>query len=270
MKLTVGATSVTIMPPDYGYSVEIHMAMKRLELSNKKYSYFDAGIANDTTILTIPTMHLNRSEAKDLSDFLLDEDTGRTNEITLDLETDRGFYPAGPHYGDTGTFTLKLLKRNISEMLQDPYLYFKHSFEFVVIPDQSYTLPVLSPEGSLQIGDVTGLRYPPEGFSVKNWYGYEAIAGFGGNVSGIDEKTNSQESHFNLICNHANASNVTDYLIRYGRSSQFTMITQTNYYAFGIENGSNDTYDVKLADNILKCTHDNFNVWNIPVKLWRI
>lgn len=274
MKLISNTSEVSIMPPDFGYSVLVKMAFSMIELANKQFAYFDNGSQYDTTILKIPAMMLSRSESKLLADFLLNEIHGRTNTITLDLETDRGFFPAGPHNGDSGTFTLKLLNRDISEILDDPYLYFKHDFQFAISPNQAYSLPEMRSEGLLSILGLSGLRYPPEGFNSKNRHSYEAIEGYANNVSGIDSKTNIYKSNFNLVCNSANASNIAFRLLdtNYARTNTFTVYSQPNYYIFGIDNGTNegDTYNVKLLKNEIEFTHENCDQWRIPVDVWMV
>lgn len=271
MKLTINRTGSTvdidINPPEAGYQVELQMAMSIIELSNKKYGIWDNGAAYDTNILRINSLLLDPTVQKELSDALTSGDPLFT--MTLDLETDRGFYPAGPQHGDIGTFALKLLNRDTSEWLDDPYGYFRNVIEFTVTPNQSYTLPALRSEGSFTLGAITGLRYPPEGFRIKNKYAYEAIAGRGNNTSGIDDGIDLQECNFELICNTQNTSNLINYLSGVnGRKNRFNLVSQSNYYSFGIENGSSGTYPVRLLKQNIVMTHDTDMFWSIPLSFW--
>jgi hypothetical protein len=271
MKLTINRSGtnvdIDINPPEIGYQVELQMAISIIELSNKKYGMWDNGSSYDTNILRINSLLLDPTAQDQLSDALTSGDPLFT--MTLDLETDRGFFPAGPQHGDSGTFALKLLNRDTSEWLDDPYGYFRNIMEFTVKPNQVYTLPTLCSEGSFTIGDVTGLRYPPEGFRIKNKYAYDAISGRNNNASGVDDGIDIQECNFDLICNNCNASRIVEYLSgEYGRINRFNLISQSNYYSFGIENGSSGTYPVKILKPNIVMTHENDNVWSIPLSFW--
>jgi hypothetical protein len=190
------------------------------------------------------------------------------------LQTDRGFYPAGPHNGDSGTFTLRLINRDISEILDDPYLYFTHSFEFTITPPQTYTPLTLRSEGLFSMLGLSGLRYPPMGFNAKSTHGYSAIDGYANRVSGIDSKVNLYRSSFDLICNQNNAGNVASRLsdVNFARTNAFTVYSQPNYYIFGIDNGTNagEYFNAKLVKNEIEFTHDNYDEWKIPIDIWMV
>ncbi|HET8686620.1 MAG TPA: hypothetical protein VFM18_08145 [Methanosarcina sp.] len=271
MKLIIhksgGDVDIAINPPEIGYQVELQMAISIVELSNKKYGMWDNGIAYDTNILRVNSLLLDPTAQKYLSDALTSNDPLFT--MTLDLESNRGFYPAGPHHGDSGTFDLKLISRDTSEWLDDPYGYFRNTLEFTVKPNQTYTIPSLRTEGTLSIGEVTGLRYPPEGFRIKNKYAYEAITGHNNNTSGIDDGSDVQECNFYLICNNENAANLINFITGVdGRINRFNLVSQSNYYSFGIENGSSGTYPVKILKQNIIMTHENDSFWSIPLSFW--
>ncbi len=272
MKIRSNSTYIDIVPPDFGYSVLVRLALNQIELQNKQIDAWDNGKQYDTTILKIPAMFMNKTDAKALASYLTSENTGRTASMVLDLESDRGVYPAGPHHGDSGTFNIKLINRDISGILEDPYWYFKLDFEFTISPISSYSLPSPIQENSnsgFSICGIDGLRYPPEGFNPKNVYSYSAIEGLGNNTSGIDTKVNGYKTSFDLVCNQPNAANVCYNLLNeLGRSNTFQMNCMDNYYPFGVDNGLNtagESFNVKLAKNEINIVHRNVNEFELSL-----
>jgi hypothetical protein len=60
-----------------------------------------------------------------------------------------------------------------------------------------------------------------------------------------------------------------------GRASDITIITPTNFYLFGMANGSDGTYTAKLLGSnynnktiSLKVTHESFNLFSVPLNFW--
>lgn len=272
MILSANGSSIELPNPEYGYTSSIVMPVKYFE-SDCGYHTFDNGSENDYRICSVPGSLFTRSEMTQLSEFMLNQNQGRS-EFTIDLGLNSGFYMFGPDLGDSGVFTVRMLNRKNSGLLIDPYLMYSFQFEIIMVEKPIYTLPAIEPQGNFQIGAISTLLFPQEGFQPAANYGYGAISTNSGALSVVDTNNNTYKTKLNLWANQSNAAHLINYLqSQNARGGHIIIKTPENYAPFGVENNEDGEFicvlisesDRYLKIDIKHIEHDQFR---IPLTMW--
>ena len=284
---TNGVNSIQINMPVYGYAVDIVMPIATQKDAQGSPSFFDAPVgpydatlgAYDYRVLNTATWRIPAAQQTLLSAFFKDADRGRSEPVIMTLQTDSGFYPFGPDLGDTGSFTVQLLTQDQGGRLSRPWNHFENQIQLVLItPPGGYSLPTPQSEGNFAIGSASGLRYCDFTPLVIRNIGTALTAS--GVPCALDGSTSgdSYETGWTQLCNQGNAAALLSLLVSSsGRASDLSIVAPSNFYPFGVDNGSGGagTFTAKLLGSkadaktmTLTFTHDFFNRWSVPLNFW--
>jgi hypothetical protein len=278
MRLTYDGAYVDFTNPLWGYAVDFGMNVHVTRLANGKYRLFDAGAALDSTACKF-RLQAHKYPMGLLSAYIRTEWRGAT--VSLELgSTPTGFYPAGPKFGDVGTFTGTITESDPSGWLQSPWGYVERGIVFNVVgtPASAYTPPAQVSEGSFQIGSVSGLKWPDPGFSPVTEYGNgynvsrSGLAYCEDNGRGRDTWT----AEWVQLCNQSKACALDAFLRGSGRGANTTILSPVNGYLFGTDNAESDGHGEYVTNlingnesgTVLTWKHIRFNHWEIPLKYW--
>lgn len=265
-----GANSVTVNTPQYGYTARPIMSLKYARLSSPTYDIWDNGVSYDVRLCTMSRFLLNTSDQSNLNAFFSDASKGRGNTVNMALGSkSTGFYPFGPDKGDVGTFTVKAINYDQTGQLLKPWKYWETDITFLMITAPAYSLPAETNDGNLQIGTVTGIKYPQDAYNSTTEYAIDTLVTLGGSGYEVDRSTDADryETSFQIEGKQNKIAALVDYIMVTARASNFTMITSTDNYPFGHDKGGNGTYTVQLLSPELRIVHMGFNRFMVDFKL---
>jgi hypothetical protein len=267
--LECNGTTIEVVPPQYGYSVNVNMAIEKAK-SFTGYFFFDNGNAFDYRTIK-GAKHLSGNPgASLLFDFILGSNQARDQVITLHLgSTPTGWFPAGPDKGDTGDFTIEILNYDPSGMLLSPYKYFNHELELKISALTPYGLPAQVPEGDLIIGSVAGLSYPEAGFGLRYGKAGVTTVSKGGVVSnvGIGYSADMVEVQWKQHLNQSNAAALVNQLV-VSRNLDINVLTETDFYFAGPSGGNSGTYVCNNLNLSFEIIHKEFDFFEVPMSFW--
>jgi len=254
MIITVSGTNYTIDNLQRDYISTIILGMIHTELMPKGYGIWDN---NDDIRKFRGNFLLNATQTNRLLGIFNDINKGRGVSVTLNLGNDSGIFPYGPDHGDSGAFQSRMTKIDAQPVREEPYLYFNVEIEFIEESNPSYNLPTEVPEGNLQIGTITDLRYPPQFPESATSYGFNTMYTLDGTPFTID-KTNDADYYTTtlpMVCNQSKAAALINHLVNTVRDANVNIISQANNYIFGREGGSNGTYICQWLNEIIEIKH---------------
>lgn len=277
-----GSNSIEINRPSYGYQCEIHMPIYTANKHPSGYAFFDADNTGgkDYRVLVMARWQLPIDQKAMLNNFLRDVSGGRCENITMSLgATPTGFFPFGPDLGDVGDFTVRLLSQNQSGILMSPLKYFEDELSLVLVSAPTPpAAPSITSQGNFQIGTVTGLLYPQTTFRPTSQYNLQTGISRTGSPYSIDGNNSgdSWETKFYQQCNTSLAVALVNFMeSTSGRASEIDIMTDLNYYAFGIDQGGSAHYIAQFLGSskssreiVLKITHERYNRFTIPMSFW--
>jgi len=263
----VGGT-IEITRPIFGYKSVINFPFHTVNSEDTHIYSFDPGAPYDVRYCDC-TFVLNATEHAYLIGYI--NNTMRaSNAVEMVLPSGSGFHPFCPDKGDSGTFTVALEYLGSKGIGEAPYLYFHTNIRITnqgAYPE--YALPTEVSEGSLTIGSVSGIRFPEDWFEPSTEYAAFGSTGRGGTVNFIDRGSyaDAYNTKFKVTSNESKAAKVIKYLSGTARAASFQITTGTNYYAFNYEKGSSNTYNVKLNQNDLTVTNNEYNQFEFDLNL---
>lgn len=267
---TPALDELTVNTPQHGYESRIVMAMKKFKATNGEIRFWDNTSTYDARLCKCQFV-LNYTMANNFKTFFNDPTKGRGSNVLMTLGlTKTGFFPFGPDYGDIGSFNVRMLDMTVSKQLHAPWKWWTIDCTFVlVLTYQTYSIPTQYDDGNFQVGTVTGLRYPQDGFDQNTKYGMTNLAVFGGGMQETDKGIAGDTfgNNFDITANNTKASALVYYLVNTARGNQFNVITDTNYYAFGIHKNATATFACRLEDNEIVVNHYGYNQFRINMKL---
>lgn len=264
-----GGSLSGINTPEYGYTSEIHMAFTVAE-HETGYGFWDNGAANDYRICTGAKFNTTAAKMTEVSEFFRNGIKGRGQNFVMGLGSGTGFYPFGPDKNHAGDYTVRLLDQEQSGLLTYPFRYMDNSISMLLAGAKTSTTATLKPEGSFQIGTVTGLRWPEGGIKpVLKRSLYQSLS-YNGTPSAVDvgQAGDVWECEFELVCNYANALNLVKHLVETVRTNDVAIVAPDWFYLFGADKQSGGTYTAKLLTNVIKVTHEAYDKFSIPLKFW--
>lgn len=267
--------SYSFEPIELGYEVRIRMNKRILERSDGTYGIYDYGATYDSRQCTISWI-MTATDANDFLTMMNDKDKSRAKSVEFILPVGSGIYLFGPDYGDTSTAESPFQARmiNISKSAGSTNNYpgqrFNIEATFLLEARPDYTISGTCDEGTLQIGTIDGLRFPPQ------WYSYDydlnvinAIS-MGGTAYSIDKEIGS-DSHITelpLVLNRINAARLINYLVVTGRKN-LTVIPPANSYIFGRLNDGTASYACKWLDDEIVINAPINNRFTFTLRLYR-
>jgi hypothetical protein len=268
LTLTYGATSVSFTPPLFGYKTIIDMPFDFSEQDDGTIDSFDNGTAYDKRVCRF-TLELNAADAEILREFLYE--TSRGHDITMTLSSGSGFHPFGPDKGDAGSFTVSFSILDHRGVGESPYLYFHMDCEIVNVGSYpSYTPPDEVDEGVMQIGSITGLRFPPSWFKPKQEYALNVQHTESNASHWVDRGLygDSYKNQFTLQINESKLAALLTYIIGTARNGNLGLTAPENAYPFGIDNGGDGSaMTTKLTSGTFEITHNRYNDFTMNMEL---
>jgi len=259
---TAQAQSATIKTPRYGYNSFISMKIDKTLCSDGSYTFFDNGTVYDRRKCSAQWL-LTATELNNMNTMFKDPLKSRGEDVTLNLGTNSGFYPFGPDYGDSGEFVVRVLNYNQGGQLFQPFRYYILALDLQYIsgPSPSYSFSDNCDDGNLQIGTITGIRYPQAGYDPETPYKVFNAVTFTGDVYSRDAGQISDifETSFKISGNQGKMAALIDYIVSTARSSNTTIITQANNYLFGRDKSASGSMIVQPTVYEYDILHDRFD-----------
>jgi len=194
---------------------------------------------------------------------------GRAQTLTLEMADDSGFHPFGPQESNIGPFEVSVVGAQTGQQ-PAPFQYYKWSLTITktsaALP--AYTLPSEVSDGDLQIGTVTGLRYPINWCNAQIDYRVSTTLTQDGTAHYVDRGAAADQYKTSLVL--AQSENkmaaLMEYIVGTARASAFTIVSHTGTYPFGYAKGDG-TFSVSLAQSEIDLTHVHPNVWQTTIDL---
>lgn len=269
MQIQYDSTTVDIEMPQWGYSTKIVYPFKTTKLANGKYAKWDSGANYDKRYLSCSWL-LKKDNADTLTEIFRDPEKGRGKLLTLKLGSNSGFYPFGVDRGDSGDFQIVLIDIKLPASQGHPADLFTVTASFLFVGSfPAYTIPDPITEGGLQIGTVSGLRYPENMHGQNIAYGV-SVAETENYSAYTNDKGNSDvyEATLSLDLLGANMARLISFLSGVnGRAKDIEVTPPTNAYLFGIVNGSTDSYICKWLDTELTIVHNNYDSFSTTINI---
>ena len=266
MQLISGSDTITIDNPQYGYTVNLQMAIEIQRFGNVVGAW-DNGSEYDQRNLSMD-LKIPSTQMVELVDFFNDTDA-RFDDFSLVLGSNSRFYPAGPDKGDEGTYTVSLFNKNESGMMLAPFKYFENGLQLLIHNSPATALPTPQSEGPFSIGTAHGLRYPDiTPTSEQAVIRSKSLAGIQSNVN-LGSSADGQSTSISQPCNTSNAAALVNFLQNGGRDNGIFVDAPESYFLFGAECGSSGGYTTKLINNTIQIRHTNHDIFEIDLELWR-
>lgn len=271
MIIRYDSTDVVVPTPEFGYTVDIVMALEIVTSENGTVLIWDQGATYDFRMLKC-NFFMSATETTNFIDIFQDVNKGRAEDVTFVL-SNSGFFPFGPDKGDDGNFTCRLTAINQKALIEHPADYWNVECEFKstnVFP--SYSIPAAINEGELTFAGISNLRYPPTYHEQDIGYMVKTVGTYGGDAHSIDmtAAADSYMSTFPFHMKQPNAGRVINAIVGTYRDSNIPMVSPANSYPFGIETGGTFNGNVKLTDNVISVTHKNYNYFEFTLDLYKV
>jgi hypothetical protein len=272
MRLHLGNNreSITIADPQFGYTVNLHLALETARFGQNVDSW-DNGIQYDFRTVDFASL-LCEEDTRKLVNFLTNTEA-RQKPFFMYLDPDCGFYPAGPDKGDFGEFIVTLVKNRHGAMRTSPFKFFDNELLFTIKrpgePErQIYAAEPRTNEGPFKIGGFDGLRDPE--IEPEQQYGIVRSQTLAGNVTTADLGYSADE-FITTLTQRGSTGNIGHFLTfiqNTVRRSFFWLQASENYYLFGPDFSNGRFFDAKLLNNVIPITHDGYDQWNIKLRMW--
>ncbi len=268
---TVSAQNFTINTPQWDYTTEINVSLIHQALQPRGYGIWDNGSGNDYRVCSA-TWLLNATDTNTFRGIFTDITKGRGISFDLNLGTNSGFYPFGPDLGDSGTFQCKLIAMDSGPVLEEPWLWFSTTIEFVMETNPAYSLPSQITEGDITIGGISGLRYPPAMPQSAQNYGFATQLTNDGTAYTVDKTIGADEDTtiLGMVCNQSKAAALIDHMVGTVRDANVNVTDNDNGYFFGQAAGEDNTYVCQWLDSKIVVNHSRFNEFNFGLTFYRV
>jgi hypothetical protein len=270
-------SSIKVNTPQFGYTSEIHLALKiGARLGTGKHNPFDNGAEHDIRYF-IGRFILNTTQQNNLQTFFRTETQGRGH--TVQMLVPKGIFPFGPDLGGgPRRFQVRLIpsKSKWGFSGRRPWLQYHNELVFVMVSAPSYSLPERIGQGNrLQIGPVTGFRFPPSWYEASTTYRVSTLVTYGGYPHTIDATNQADywETGFRVTGNETMAAHGISYLAGTARGSAFHIRCEANAYPFGRDHGEGEPnsgagdFTVRLLEPVISVTHHGINQFEFGLKL---
>jgi len=268
------STIVARLPlPTFGYTVRLVKAMAIRRFADDIQA-FDRGIENDHYTVDF-TLNLTQTDTQFASIFFkeirtrgnIDDKGQKIFYLTLDGGS---FFPAGPYYGDLGTYTVSEQQgRAFSAMqVEENFGLFMFNVRLLLrgLPNP---LPYYAPrdtESVYKFGSVDGLTDPI--ISTKQEYGEINNLSLGGYHSFVNSEIPEYTSDIVQRASINKMKELQSYVQRYWNDI-IVIDAKKNYWLFGPDNQESGLIHVKLMNNNYIFVHENVDLWNVKLELFR-
>ena len=264
-----GTGTTEVRNPQWGYESSIKLSLIHSEVLPRGYRIWDNGVGNDYRVCKFTAL-LNETQTANLIDIYTDN--ARGSNVTLTLGSNSGFYPFGPDLGDSGNFSVRFLNIKANPVLEEPWQYFNTEIEMVMVSNPSYSLPTEVDEGDLQIGSITGLRYPPSFPRSSSGHFISNILTYDGSPFSID-KTNQGDTlttTLGMLCNQSKSAALIDHMVNTVRDSNVSIVAGTRNWIFGNEGATSGTYTCQFMNKTITISHEYYNGFAFDLSFYRV
>ena len=264
IRFGAGGSIISVRPPQWGYTVDVQLPLTINALAGHNYgSWDDAAAGTYDGRLCKCSFLMNETDANAMQDFFMDPTKGRGATVNLALGTNSGFYPGGPDKTSSGDFSVACVELEPSGMLHRPMKWFDISVTLQVLSMPVTSVPTQRDQGNLQIGTVTGLRYPQDGYGIEILNSCGVAVGMANTISVTDIGTDADrhETKIRLTGNTSKMAALANEFAVTIRNNDFSIITQANNYPYGRAKGGSGTFTSQLISNVLTFTHYGFDQW---------
>jgi hypothetical protein len=266
-----GTNNAVLTTPRFGYKSSLFFPFDIQELDDNTIDIYDHGSSYDKRICDC-TFELTQAEMETLCALVRTDAKGRAKKLTMTLSSGSGFFPFMPDKGDADVFTVSL-EITAQKQVEEPQYY--HTAEVHIINCgtwPSYSIPTEVKDGNsqFQIGTVQYLRFPPNWFDPSVRYNYHAQIMEDSDVEFVDRGLGDYyATNMILICNQTKAAKLIKYLttVTVARANQFSIITDSNFFAFGNDKGGAATYQVKMNGDRIDVVNDRYNSFRFSLPL---
>lgn len=249
MILTDGSNSVTLPAPSFGYRTEVIMPLVYSRRADGSYGIKDLGSSYDRRICKGLRFVLSDAEMASLVTLLGGTANGRGEDLELQLGASAtGFFPFGPDKGDMNTFTVRAeIKEGGLSVI--PFKRFEPELILYYLsgPSVAYSITDTVSDGTLQIGTITGIGYPQEGYPAK--VGYALTGGYlsGATAEELDlgAGADSYETRPTLYGRYSKMGALVNYLVGTARASNISVTFPSYSYPFGSAKGASGAMTVQ-------------------------
>lgn len=261
--------SVTVDQPLHGYQARISMPIEYYRRADGTYGSYDASSTYDRRKCENAVFEMPAATASACDAFFNNVSYGRGENISLILGASAsGFFPFGPDKGDIGTFTVRILDYRASEQLHDPWLYWRREIDLQYIsgPTPGYSISDTVDDGSLEIGAVSGIQYPQNGYAASTLYMNKEVVTMNGTSYETDPGTSADEYTSTLLisANKGKAGALVNELIGTVRDNNTTFVAPANNYPFGRDKAANGSFTVQPLTAELVVTHNWYDNFSFP------
>lgn len=251
--------------PEYPYKTTITMPLHFFRPLSGKYTIHDDGAMYDTRTSEVSFV-MDASDQGSFQRFLESAAAGgRGRDIEIDIGADSHFFPFGPDKGDSGVFGVHILSESPSGQLHSPWMWWQTSVTVALLSAPTYLLPAEIDDGSLGVGNVSGVMYPQDGFDVSIDYARKSVLTLGSIAYAVDwgSGADRHEARMKINGNHSKIAEVVYELTNAVRGNQFSLNAEANYYPFGRQHPDTGTFVVQLIEPAIEVEHfghDQFSV----------
>ncbi len=213
---------------------------------------------------------MNEADTATLLNLWKDSNKARGVTGSIVLDAGSGFFPFGPDLGDAGTFGARMTRLDPSPPLEEPWLYFRNTVEFVMTSNPAYGLPAEQDEGDLQIGGITGLRYPPTFPEPSIEYAQTTPLTRDGTPYTLDKQPadDKYETTLPMVLRHNKAAALVNHMVVTVRDNNVTIVDAGNGYLFGRSPGEGASFACQWLNEVLTVKHDGFDQFSFPLSFY--
>jgi len=267
--------TITLPQPSFGYTVELRKAVN-IQRFEQNVSTFDRGIEFDQRRCAFKL--LVEPEQITSAGNLFSRRGQEIDKYKIISGNARGFSPAGPDRGGTGsgaggstTHIFSLIDNpKYTQMLTNPFGLYEMDLN-ILIHDAPYRdiLPAAKDFlGDFTFGNVTGIRNPK--MSPVQEQAISRTVTMGGENYAIASATNEFICNMTITTTAGKMAEIINF-IQNERGEGFDIKGGVNYYPWGgHQKGGAVTHRVKLLNSNFIMTHVAPDLWELPVQLWRV
>lgn len=261
------AESINIEWIEEGFASSILLSAHKFESETGETQFFDDGATYDR-LRSQFTAILNATELSNLQTIY---DNSRDGVFTLDTNGIRGLALFSPAFGDLGSFYFNIKSfKQTGALNSTKYKYFRVSFDVF----EAQAPPIYTPlsggdEGNLEIGSVTGIRYPVNDFSV-NVSAFADSVGLAYSFNSSNDLTErTEKTKFKLRLLHDKMSSLLKHLriVRYG---ELDFVVPNEVYPFGANYSGVTNFKVRLLNTELKVTQVKNKRYELELNFQRL
>ena len=270
MKFSIIGSDVEVSVPSYGYKTTIAYPWDIANLSKGQVAVYDNGAEYDKRKCNC-LVYMTSDEIAWFNRYInFNSNDSKAANLTLELNSNSGFFPFGADKGGRGDFTVALTIKKHGRVGDEPFRYFVVEIEMHNVGMwPQYTLPQNKREGNFTFGDVAECRFPSDWFNPKVKYSNYLVIDQGSHSNWIDRGSegDSYLASFDFNFDIPKASRIIKYITDDIRTGLFVVVPPANSYMFGRDQVNTHGFVVQIATNQLEIVHVRKSMFTMGMKL---